>query len=256
MILSIREKFISLMPGRNSTIAFFEFNRKFSRNMNLRLLYLLLSAIAAIGIYSCGNDQDYPHTYTFDSFSTGELKGITNSGWITEDSLLKKFITGYEEFFWTESNQEHEFPEIEIECISDKKARFIHTNKEVYEFDLIRKNGILYFQSTDTIVQNVQFTHGLFRFSPLFFSTLMNYPGHFVTLFAPCIYAWERDREIRIMQLSWIEKQYLADSSIYNSQGGGNAQNAMHPAYLSKIASSPLIDTLVYQENEIIFIHK
>ena len=98
---------------------------------------------------SCEKDKDFPKRYVFDSFYSGDLKAYTKTGEITDELAIKNFIEGQNEYFWQSDHQSNDW-NVEIEIISDTKARISDSDTSIF-YDLIRQNGIVYFQFADIV---------------------------------------------------------------------------------------------------------
>jgi len=125
------------------------------RNLVPFLLFLLL-------LVSCGKN-DYPKFYAFDSFAVGEITGYTNTGKIKDQEVVDNFIEGKEDYFWQEDHQSGDW-QIEIEFISESKARIYDDVTTMY-FDVIRDNGVVYFQFEDTVSTFASVTNERLKFS-------------------------------------------------------------------------------------------
>ena len=119
-------------------------------------------------IVSCEKESDetYPQKYVFTDIIYGEVNSYTNSGDKNEPdkiysflenfrmSMRSGYVTGFTGSLLAIYNEQptnipfNFFDEIEL--ISNSKAK-ITSNDTIINFDIIRKNGILYFQSLDTI---------------------------------------------------------------------------------------------------------
>jgi hypothetical protein len=211
--------------------------------------------IASILFLSCDKENDYPKKYTQYSYLPGEIKAFTNSGEIKDPVTVNNFINGFENYFWT-NPVAFDDESFEIELLSDKKARMIVDSDSIINFDLIRRNGILYFQSQDTTFSHSYLTNERFRYFPLYMSALPVSSGFQGTIYLPCIYAMEVNGEIRLPFASYIEKYYNISGQLSSYQGIGNYNNVISTSYLNKIQAASFIDTFVCQDNLIVFKEK
>jgi hypothetical protein len=203
---------------------------------------------------TCEKDNDFPKKYVFDSFYSGDLMAYTKTGEITDELTIENFIKGQNENLWPLDNQTNDW-NVEITIISDTKARISDSDTSIL-YDLIRQNGIIYFQFTDTMISHSTLTNERLKYSPLF---VQSYPGMsgIPGIYMPCYYFIESNGEIHLPIVSYIEKIYGSTGDLISGQGIGNYNNVFNTTYLNKVLNSGnLIDTIVYQDNKVIFKEK
>ena len=257
--------------------------------------------ILLIIIVSCKKDDSdtYPKKYVFNDIVYGEVKAYTNLGDNNDADDINSFIenfhlnfgVGY--YFWgTKSfldlykEQSTNIPfklHDEIEITSESRAK-ITSNDTIIYFDLIRKNGILYFQSLDTIkgMRNISEPDNRpYYMKPIYtwdeklkYSTLcvdtvvvagagglMRYYNY-----KPCIFAIETKNEIQISYTSYIESNFIPmyvpddlepDGYYYQRhfEAIQNIQNDFNQDYLSSYITDDNLkrDTIVYKTNKVVF---
>jgi hypothetical protein len=224
--------------------------------MKTRIIRLIvLVVIVPFVFYSCGKDIDFPKRYVLDSFHVGVLKAYTNSGEITDELKIREFIMGQDDLFWQIGYQSVDL-QIIIEIISETKAKISSTDTLIY-YDIIRENGIMYFQFSDTLVSYGSLKNDRLMYSPLYIQSNPGITG-IPSLYIPCYYIIESKGELHIPMVSYIEKVYGATGDLMSSQGIGNFNNVFNTIYLNMIqnSGSSLIDTIVYQNNKVIFREK
>ena len=202
---------------------------------------------------------DFPRSYVFDSSRTGEINVYTNSGKVTDQQSINKSISGYEQVFWKPGHQTN-YGITEIDILSESKAKVVSTDTTRY-FDLIHKNGIIYFQAHDTVIGNDGF--GLFdiirertKYSPLFIKPVAESIGIGYSII-PCLYIAQSNHELQIPIMSFIEKNYGNNGDLISKYGIGSINNVINPDYLNKIRNDPyMIDTIICQDNKVIFKEK
>lgn len=198
--------------------------------------------------------SDYPKKYVFDSYCKGAIKAYTKSGEITDTLMINDFIAEKKDFFWHSTFQFGDC-QMEIEIINDTTAK-ISDGDTIY-CDLIRKNGIVYFQSKNGMkIYQGSLTDERFKYSPLY---IRDFPvtigGGF--LFIPCDFIIESNGELHMPYVSYLEKIYGSTGDFLSSEARGNFQNVFNTNYLSKVQNcGSLIDTIVYQDNRVIFKEK
>jgi hypothetical protein len=226
----------------------------------MKYLFRIISlVIFFILIYSCEKENEFPKKFTQYSYLPGEIKAFTNSGEVKNSDIINSFINGFENYFW-KVPVAFENVAFEIELLSEKKARIILletrmilNSDSIINFNIIRKNGILYFQSQDTTFSHSDLTNERFRYFPLFMTTIPGSTGFQGSIYLPCIYAIEINGEIRLPFASYIERYYNSSGQLSSSQGIGNYNNVISTSYLNKIRAASFIDTFVCQDNLIVF---
>jgi hypothetical protein len=218
---------------------------------------LVLASVMAV-FSSCEKENEYPKKYVFDSFSPGEINGYTNTGQITDRLKIDGFVLGKDEHFW-QSGYISEDWQVEIELISDSKARISDADTTIY-YDVIRKNGIMYLQSLDTLVSYWSLTNERLQYSPLY---IKNTPVPIgsgyqqVSVYLPCYYLIELSGELHIPIVCYIEQIHGSTGEFLSSQGIRNFNNVFNTAYLSKLQNTAsLIDTIVFQDNKAVFVRR
>lgn len=266
----------------------------------------ILILIITVAVLSCKNEDNvtYPVKFTFSDIIYGEIKTYTNSGDKNDPHEINSFLENYR----TDKNMSGERSILvkgsllnifekqttnipfklndEIELISESKAK-ITTNDTVIYFDLIRKNGILYFQSLESTTgirdlnepDNRPFYlkpyytwNNKVKYCPIQIDTITVYGiGGKIQklLFKPCIYATETKDEIQISYICYVESNIipvyvqkdLEPQGYYYelySQAVQNIQNDINQNYLQTFQNNDELrrDTIVYKTNKAIFKRK
>jgi hypothetical protein len=244
--------------------------------------------------------EAYPKKYVFTDIIYGEVNSYTNSGNKNEPDKIYSFLENFRSNIWGGTGYirvtgsllniyEEQSTNIpfnlndEIELISESKAK-ITSNDTVIIFDIIRKDGILYFQSLDTIsgyrditdtdnrpyyIKPYYYWNEKLKNTPLYIDTaVVTGIGGSITFYRykPCIYALERKNEIQISYTCYIEKNMIPiristdlvpEGYYYEKYFGAvqNIQNDFNPGYLLsyKMGDNLRKDTIVYKTNAIIF---
>ncbi|NJM16360.1 MAG: hypothetical protein HC896_14165 [Bacteroidales bacterium] len=222
--------------------------------MNTKFFRLLIFTLLFLLSLSCEKEKDFPKIYVFSSFNPGDIKGYTNSGDISDKEKINKFIKDNIEYFWDNDFQSNDW-RVEIQIISDSKALISDSDTTIY-YNLIRKDEILYFQFTDTVISYGSLTNERLKYSPLYINTIP-VPigiGQQMTAYIPCFYMIESNGYLLVPFVSYIENIYGNTGELISTQGIGNYNNEFNHSYLSKVQNiGNLIDTIVYQDNSIIF---
>ena len=199
--------------------------------------------------------------YVFDSSRTGEINVYTNSGKVTDQQSINKSSSGIEKYFWKPGYQTN-YGITEIDILSESKAKVVTTDT-TRNFDLIHKNGIIYFQAHDTVLVNYDlfslsyFIRETTKYSPLIIGPVMG--SGYSNYVIPCLYIIQSDQELQIPVMGFFEKQYdNTDAPASKSTHGiAGINNVINPDYLNKIQNRTKgIDTLVFQDNTVIFKEK
>lgn len=250
--------------------------------------YLTITLFTILIIVSCQNNDHeiYPKKYIFSDIVYGEIKTYTNSGEKNDaekiNLFLKNFRTDNGSGYVIGQNSSLNIYEKtstnipfrrydRIELISESKAT-ITTNDTTILFDLIRKDGMLYFQSLDIIsgkrdIENeIMVTGNLYikkqnitsnymgtpyynekvKFHPIYIDTITHdgISGQFTYYqYKPCIYAVEKNDEIQILYTSFVESNLIpitvpielsSDGYYYERYFGivQNIQNEFNQDYL------------------------
>ena len=272
--------------------------------VNMKRIFIVSCTLLIIVsiIVSCEkeNYEVYPKRYVFTDIIYGEVNAYTNSEDKNEPDKIYSFLenyrsnilggTGYILFTGSALNIYEEQPANipfklydEIELISESKAK-ITSNDTVINFDIIRKNGILYFQSLDTISSKRDITepdnrpyyikpnyywNEKLKYSPLYIDTVVVLGVQGLITFyryKPCIYAIERKNEIQISYTCYVEKNMIPirvptdlvpEGYYYEKYIGAvqNIQNDFNQDYLLSYKTGDNLrrDTIVYKTNAIIF---
>ena len=259
--------------------------------------------ILLIIIVSCKKDDSdtYPKKYVFNNIVYGEVNTHTNSGDKNDIGNINSFLenfpinygTGYL-YGWSGSasllniyeEQSANIPfklHDEIELLSESTAK-ITSNDTIIYFDLIRKNGILYFQSLDIIsgkidigepdnrpyyMKPVYSWDEKLKYSPLHVDTVVMTGAGGLNIYykyKPCIYVVETKNEIQISYTSYVESNlipwYVSEDLIpegyyYDRYFGAvrNLQNDFNQDYLSSYVTDDNLkkDTIVYKTNKVVF---
>jgi len=217
-------------------------------------LRFLIIAWMILMFSSCEKEKDFPRKYVFDSIHPGMIEGYTKTGKITDEAKISDFIKGQSQYFWPSDDQPTAW-HFEIEILSDSKAKISDSDETVF-YDVIRKNGIMYLQSRDTLMSFMDITNERLKYTPLYMKKhlLPIAAGGQVYEYIPCFYIIESKGGLHIPFVSYVEKLYGSMGEFFSGQGIGNHNNEFNPAYLNKVQNSGnLIDTIVYQDNRIVF---
>ena len=224
--------------------------------MNKKTSIISILILVCFLFSSCEKEIEYPRKFVFDSYSAGQIKLFTNSGEITDKKIINSSIAGYEDYFWINPDSiGNDDWNVQIELLSDSKARIIFETDSVLDFITTRKNGVLYLELPDTLMTLSNPTNCLLKYQPLYLVSLPPSLGSH-TVFVPCIYAIEKGNEIYIPLVSYIESIYYENGFIMSSRGLGNYNNEFNTGYLHSLSTFNLIDTLAYQNNKIIFVEE
>ncbi|HEY4788324.1 MAG TPA: hypothetical protein VIH57_19860 [Bacteroidales bacterium] len=222
--------------------------------MITKSLRFLIFAWIMLLMSTCEKGNDFPKKYVFDSYNIGVLKAYTKTGEITDTPTINDFIAEKKNFFWQSDLQINNW-HFEIEIISDTLAKITDADTSIY-YNLIRKNGIVYFQDKNRMWNSDgPLTDERLKYSPLYirFSPYTN--GGY--LFIPCYYIIETSGELHMPFASYFEKIYGSTGNLISYQAKGNYNNVFNTTYLSKVQNSgDLIDTIVYQDNTVILKEK
>ncbi len=270
----------------------------------MRAIRGILVLTTLLVVYSCKNDEDFnsPVKYVFSDIIYGDVKTYTNSGDRNDSNKIYSFLENYRGaqnmaggsgYILVKGSMlnilEEQATNIpfkindEIEFISKTKAK-VTSNDTVIYFDLIRKNGVLYFQSLDTLSNHIDINDldkrpyymkpfylwdSELKYIPIQIDTITceGVYGSFSKLYyKPCIYATETKDEIQITYTCYVESNYIP---IYMSKevvpagyyyehyirAVQNIQNDFNQDYLQRFQSCDTLrkDTIVYKINKVIF---
>ncbi|NJK85027.1 MAG: hypothetical protein HC906_02680 [Bacteroidales bacterium] len=169
--------------------------------------------------------------------------------------MINRLIEDHGEYFWKNDFTSNEW-HVEIEMISEKSAR-ISDHEKTYDYDIIHKNGILYFQSKDTMVNFGTLSNERLKYAPLYMIPSPIIIGPQKTIYIPCFYAKEENGSLYFPMVSYIENLYDNNGGLFSSMGIGNYNNEFNPTYLNKIQIiNSIKDTVVYQNNRVVFREK
>ena len=259
---------------------------------------VIILTIVLLATTSCENeDNDYPKVFVFSNINRGDVKAYTNSGQINSSNEIDLFLesaakrnTGNWSILGIDKNS---LPNIfddqlnihyrgndKIEIMSKTKAR-ITSNDTVIYFDLIHRDGFLYFQSIDTpltygrdlsepddrpyYMKPVYFWDEPLKHYPVYTDTvnIMGITGNIKRIsFKPCIYAVETKNDIQISYLSYVESTtfFFDDWDYYNLSltAVRNIQNDINQDYILTYRNNiaPRSDTIIYQTNKVVFKRK
>jgi hypothetical protein len=210
--------------------------------------------LACLFFSKCEKDNDYPRKFIFDSYSAGPLKLFTNSGEVTDQEKINRIISGFENDFWlnTDSLSTDDW-NLQIELLSETRARMILNSDSITDFITTRKKGVLYFEYLDTLITNCNLVNEILMYHPLYMVSVSSFPGMHTTAFVPCIYAIENEDQLYIPMVSYMENIYYDNGSLMASQAIGNHNNEFNTGYINSLSLMPLTDTILYQNNKVIF---
>jgi len=219
---------------------------------NISLITALI--IACLILSKCEKENDYPRKFIFDSYSAGQLKLFTNSGEVTDPERINGFISGFENYFWMNPDTlSYDSWDVQIELLSETRARMIVDTDSIIDFNVTRKNGILYLEYHDTLMSMGNLIDSRLKYHPIYMVTLPSYMGGQTNAFIPCIYAIENEDQLYIPMVSYMENIYYESGMIMASQGIGNYNNEFNTGYLNSLSLMPLIDTILFQNNYVLF---
>ena len=202
-------------------------------------------------VVSCEKDNEYPRKYIFSVLIAGNLKAYTKTGEISNLQTIDKFIVEHKDYFWETDYKSNDWVG-EIEIISETKAKVFNSDTTIY-YDLIHKNGIIYFQLKDTLFSPGSLINERFKYSPLYIQSSSGAIGTSYR-FIPCFYMIEANNELQIPILSYVEKEYDNNGNHLSEKGLGNYNNVFNTDYLNSIKNNSYItDTIVYQENKVVY---
>jgi hypothetical protein len=202
-----------------------------------------------LSLLSCDKSESYPKTYVYNGYETGEIKLYTNSGEIKDQVLINKSLGTILDFDWFEEPRQS-YKEVKIEILSPTKGRFTNDLDSVFELNITRKDGILYFEDCDTFVGNISpifYNDERLKYSPLYNVSIPTTTG-FLIRTVPCMYFIEDDGAIYLPKVYYYEK--YESSNIRSVEG---IKNAFNEKYLLKIKGSNIVDTIAYQNNRVIY---
>ncbi|MGD2034800.1 MAG: hypothetical protein PVF73_07080 [Bacteroidales bacterium] len=203
--------------------------------------FILIMLITAVTVNSCKKDNEFPKKYILDSFSAGPVKLFTNTGEITDTHTINNFIADQPDYFWRTEYAADEW-NVEIELISESSAKISDSDTTVY-FDLVRENGLLFFQYQGTTPVFGSASDERLKYPPLSFYSWY--------------YAIESANEIYFPYVSYIEKIYDNNGWLIAGNGIDNYNNEFNSDYLVGIQNETyLTDTIAFQENKIVFFEK
>ena len=266
-----------------------------------RIFFPFCSFLMIISIIvSCKKEssETYPKKYVCTDIIYGEVNTYTNSGDKNEPDKIYSFLENFGINNWMLYHSsgynlvtgsllniyEDQLINMpfklfdEIELISNSRAK-ITSNDTIINFDIIRKDGILYFQSLDTIPGRIYlgepdnrpyymkpsyYWNEKLKYSPIHVDTVFTAgiggSGYYFK-YKPCIYAKENKDEIQISYTCYVEKNMIrfdwGDDDFYDSNYDAvqNIQNDFNKNYLLsyKIDENFRRDTIVYKTNTVIF---
>jgi hypothetical protein len=219
---------------------------------NISLITILF--IACLFFIKCEKNDDYPRKFILDSFSAGTLRLFTNSGEVTDPKRINNFISGSEDHFWIDTGSvSSDNWDVAIELLSETRARIIVNSDSIIDFYSTRKNGVLYLEYLDTLIRNGSLVNEKLKYHPLYIVNLPSYFGGQATVFVPCVYAIEEGDRLYIPVVSYLERIYCDCDKIIYSQGMSNYNNEFNTSYIDSISSMNLNDTILYQNNKVIY---
>lgn len=212
--------------------------------MNARIFLYTLIIFAA----SCERDIVQPEKkYTASTQITGDINGITNTGIISDHTTIKTFLDIHSGYFW--SHDYHYEDHLEV-SVNDNKGKMIFEDTTIL-YDVIRKNGVLYFQSKDTVCIAGDISADRWKYAPLYFKR-ETVAGTLMAKFLPCYYFIEAGNELHMPLVSFVQKIYV-DSKYTSHSAFGNSNNTFDPGYFSRIKpSGNYADTVIYQNNTLV----
>ena len=213
---------------------------------------LIMLIISGIAFTMCDKDTDHPKRYVRDDTYTGQIRLFTNSGEINDPEIIDRFISGTKSYFRAGENELDDEWQVGIEILTGTAARLVFAPDSSIDFNLVRENGVLYFEFRDTLIRNGTFGDEQLKYKPLFVLESPSFPG-IHTVYVPCIYAIEYNGEIHIPVVSYVERIYDSNGEFLYSQGIGNNNNVFDTTYLEKMQNGSFIDSIAFQDNVIVF---
>ena len=208
---------------------------------------LIITLVLLILLFSCKKDQDFtPKTYVYQDYTIGQIKLITNTGPITDTSIINNFLHRIPYFKWFSEPSDFE-KGLEIELITNTSGRMKNYLGDYFDLNITRKNGMLYLEGTDTLVDSyssIFIKNERFKYFPLYYKEYPN--GDFSHV--ECTYVIEEGDIIYMPILYYYEKFKVPYMTTME-----NANNEFDEKYLFEIQSDTIVDTIAYQDSRIIY---
>lgn len=219
----------------------------------MKTFTIILLILTSLVFISFNKKSKYPIKYTPEVYSIGQIKSLSNSGEIKSLDSINKFIGDYEVNFWKNDRNSELFFIKEIDLTSDTTA-IIAYQDTAYQYKYVHLNGSIYFQRYDTIVTRRPIQNSKEKYAPLYFKVISSDAFGQKTAFIPCVYALKKKREIHVPMVTYIAKT----SSEYRSDldKAASVNNELQESFINSILNSKFTDTIVYQQNTVIFKQK
>lgn len=175
---------------------------------------------------------------------------FTNTGEVTDENTINQFIADKKDIFWDASTEPDNYWKFDIELLSEDSAKINHSDTS-FAYSIIHQDGILYFQQNDTITSLNDPTKKQYKYAPLYAEVNKIDMYNVIAKYIPCIYLKEVNGEIIYPVLCMKEK--IIDGSISTNSTYSNMNNEINPTYPTSIISDTKTDTIVYQENQLVF---
>lgn len=210
------------------------------KNPTKAFVYLFLFVL----FISCEQDFSYPHKYVFYSSVPGDLVGFTNNYQPLSDKGIQSFVNGNKDGYWVQTTTSRQ-DSILIEVYSEDSASF---NGRSYQ--ITRKDGILYFESyRKSMTSHADVVKDeRFYFSPL---TIENHGYGMEIFYRYCYYFYEERGRLVMPMITFKHNRW--ENQFFSSSGVINANNIFNTSWLENLNTTSFIDTVVYQENQVVF---
>ena len=226
----------------------------------MKIIYYLFCLILLI---SCQKEsEDFPKTYNFDSFETGEIRFFTNNGKINDSLLTLGLIDKWSNYLY--NGGEFNYDNFDFKgkiTLYDNNKSTINNLDSVLNYRAISKNGVIYFESPKTSysfsnlinMKDPRLMFGPITQTSITKSTIYNNPLEQQTIrygYLPCIYGIEEGNKIKFPFLNFVEKNRQASLAFINRLS--NVNNKFNENYIINKSDKDK-DTIVIQENFMVF---
>ena len=240
----------------------------------IRLTFLF----CAVLLTACEKEnKDYPKTYYFDSFETGEVRIFTNNGEINDVQLSAGFINRYGDYFYGEDAFRLDDFDFKGEItLGANNQSVIRSSDSVMTYGFQLKNGVIYFESSDTsysFSDLMNMKDERLKFGPITQTSiseglLSGFPPRQTIWYGylPCVYAIDEEDEIKFPFVSFLEKNCYVENTegltgnCNNINAFSTVNNMFNENYVKRIVNNYQIspgyenrDTIVIQENYVVF---
>jgi len=216
------------------------FNSKIMKKHTI-LICLLISAL-----FSCDNSIDYPLTYSSIPVTDKTTRLYAKNGEITDLNVINDFVNKYGNFY---SDLESDLSKIDIVATYLNPRSVVISTQDSERpdtFNVVEQNGLIYWESRDTVERVYFFIDSMFLYKPLHYRIIdiPNRLSQFRGL--DCAYVNRVGTNLSI-PVSYF--YYRLGGDINGYMTGGNFYNKFNPDYMSKLRS---VDTILVYEYSII----